>query len=139
MQTPIRTLRIARPVTDLKRAKAMYGAGLDLHVIGHFEDHAGFDGVMLGRAELQYHFEFTHCSAHPVTPTPTPEDVTVFYIPDENEWTLACARMLAAGFRQAASFNPYWDAHGCTFVDMDGYRTVLQNAAWRYVEGDGSV
>jgi hypothetical protein len=38
--------------------------------------------------------------------------------------------MLAAGFREVASFNPYWDARGRTFEDPDGYRTVLQNAAW---------
>ncbi len=139
MQTPTRTLRIARPVADLERAKAMYSAGLDLHVIGHFEDHAGFDGVMLGRADLQFHFEFTHCRTHPVTPSPTVEDVTVFYTPDENEWQLVCTRMLAAGFQQVASFNPYWDVHGRTFVDLDGYRTVLQNATWRYVELDESV
>jgi len=25
---------------------------------------------------------------------------------------------------------PYWDAHGRTFEDLDGYRVVLQNAAW---------
>jgi YycE-like protein len=28
------------------------------------------------------------------------------------------------------SFNPYWDGNGCTFEDPDGYRVVLQNAAW---------
>jgi hypothetical protein len=28
------------------------------------------------------------------------------------------------------SFNPYWDQHGKTFEDPDGYRVVLQNAAW---------
>ena len=58
-------LRIARPVTDLKRAKTMYCEGLGLRVIGSFADHAGFGGVMLGRADLQYHFEFTVCRAHP--------------------------------------------------------------------------
>jgi len=38
--------------------------------------------------------------------------------------------MLAAGFRQVASFNPYWDRCGRTFEDFDGYRVVLQNAEW---------
>ena len=41
-------------------------------------------------------------------------------------------RMLAAGFVQVASFNPYWDVHGQTFEDVDGYRVVLQNAVWSY-------
>ena len=38
--------------------------------------------------------------------------------------------MLAAGFRPVSSYDPYWDVHGRTFEDVDGYRVVLQNAAW---------
>lgn len=29
-----------------------------------------------------------------------------------------------------AALNPYWDRDGVTFEDPDGYRIVLQNAAW---------
>src|SRR5262245_43491350 len=54
-------LRIARPVTDLERSVRMYRDGLGLSEIGRFADHAGFDGVMLGRAGMDYHFEFTFC------------------------------------------------------------------------------
>jgi hypothetical protein len=36
--------------------------------------------------------------------------------------------MTEAGFRQVASFNPYWDRRGRTYEDHDGYRVVLQNA-----------
>jgi len=86
--------------------------------------------VMLGVAGSAYHFEFTRCRSHPVAPAPTPEDLVVFYIPVEAEWQARCASMLAAGFRPVASFNPYWDAHGCTYEDPDGYRTVLQCAEW---------
>jgi hypothetical protein len=42
--------------------------------------------------------------------------------------------MLAAGFRQVTSFNPYWDVRGRTYEDEDGYRIVLQNAEWTNVE-----
>jgi hypothetical protein len=38
--------------------------------------------------------------------------------------------MIAAGFREVASYNPYWTLEGKTFEDLDGYRVVLQNAAW---------
>ena len=123
-------LRIARPVTDLARAKAMYGEGLGLEVLGSFEGHDGFDGVMLGAPGAGHHFEFTVCRTHAVKPAPTKEDLVVFYLPDAAAWGAACARMAAAGFREVASFNPYWDAKGRTFEDPDGYRTVLQNAAW---------
>ena len=41
-------LRIARPVIDLARSAKLYRDGLGLELLGSFEDHAGFDGVMLG-------------------------------------------------------------------------------------------
>jgi YycE-like protein len=108
----------------------MYGRGLGLRVVGSFENHEGFDGVMLGSAGSSYHFEFTHCRTRPVTPAPTPEDLVVFYIPTEAEWKARCASMLSAGFKQVASFNPYWDIRGRTYEDLDGYRIALQQAEW---------
>jgi catechol 2,3-dioxygenase-like lactoylglutathione lyase family enzyme len=123
-------LRIARPVVDLTRTKEMYCQGLGLAVIGSFENHEGFDGVMLGLPGASYHFEFTHCRAHPVVPAPTPEDLAVFYIPVSTEWQCACASMTAAGFKQVDSFNPYWDIRGRTYEDQDGYRIVLHNTGW---------
>jgi hypothetical protein len=61
-------------------------------------------------------------------PTPTAEDLTVFYIPDHSVWQETSARMQTAGFRQVTAFNPYWELHGRTFQDRDGYLIVLQNA-----------
>jgi hypothetical protein len=123
-------LRIARPVSDLGRAERMYGEGLGLQRLAGFADHQGFDGVMLGLPDVGWHFEFTACRSHPVQPTPTVEDLAVFYLPDAGEWELRCQAMIAAGFRAVPSFNPYWDAKGRTFEDADGYRVVLQNAGW---------
>ena len=124
-------LRIARPVSDLARSVDMYCRGLGYVVLGSFEDHDGFDGVMVGAPGSGYHFEFTRCRAHPLRPTPTADDLAIFYVPDGVEWQDACARMLAAGFKAVASFNPYWEARGRTFEDADGYRVVLQNAESR--------
>ena len=123
-------LRIARPVRDLARTTAMYCQGLGLQVVGSFEDHDGFDGVMLGFEGSAYHFEFTHCRTHPVVPAPTLEDLLVFYVPAATDWQTACASMLAAGFKQVAAFNPYWETRGRTYEDPDGYRIVLQQAEW---------
>ena len=105
-------LRIARPVSALDRSVAMYRKGLGLSEMGRFENHDGFDGVMLGRPDLHYHFEFTYCRAHPVAPTPTAEDLLVFYLPDSVQWQRACALMLQAGFVEVSSFNPYWEHRG---------------------------
>jgi len=124
-------LRIARPVSDLARATDMYSRGLGLRIIGSFQNHAGFDGVMLGLPEAGYHFEFTRSRDHPLPPSPTVEDLMVFYVPTEVEWQDACARMAAAGFKLVRAFNPYWEVRGRTYEDADGYRVVLERAEWR--------
>lgn len=126
----IQHLRIARPVMDLAESLRMYCQGLGLQEIGSFSEHDGFSGVMLGREDLSWHLEFTLCLRHPIEPATTVDDLLVLYLPDEVEWKKACQQMSEAGFRTMNSFNPYWDVAGCTFVDHDGYRVVLQNRAW---------
>lgn len=123
-------MRIARPVTRLDRTFQMYSQGLGLQKIAEFNDHDGFNGIMMGREDLGWHLEFTLCQYHPVQPLHTEEDLLVLYYPDETEWRQACERMAAAGFKLTTSFNPYWDVNGRTFVDADGYRVVVQNKAW---------
>jgi catechol 2,3-dioxygenase-like lactoylglutathione lyase family enzyme len=123
-------LRIARPVTDLARSVEMYVGGLGLLELARFDDHAGFDGAMLGRPGLGFHLEFTRSRHHRITPSPTAEDLLVIYLPDHDEWRATCARMLEAGFAETPAFNPYWAQRGRTFVDADGYRVVLENDRW---------
>lgn len=123
-------MRIARPVTNLERSVQMYNQGLGLQKIAAFTDHDGFSGMMVGREELSWHIEFTLCQHHPVHPLHTEEDLLVLYYPEQEAWGAACAKMTEAGFQVTASFNPYWDVNGRTFVDPDGYRVVLQNRAW---------
>ena len=123
-------LRVARPVRNLSVSVSMYKHGLGLEEIGHFENHEGFDGVMLGHRGAGFHFEFTYCRHHPVRPAPTPEDLLVFYVADADEWHKTCGAMLKAGFKEVEAFNPYWQHLGCTFEDPDGYRVVIQRDAW---------
>ena len=123
-------LRVARPTDHLDELAAMYASGLGFVELGRFADHDGFDGVMLGHPGQRYHLEFTAHRGHPVGRAPTKDHLLVFYHPDEAEWMRACERVVAAGFAEVPSYNPYWDRHGRTFEDLDGYRVVLQNAAW---------
>jgi hypothetical protein len=123
-------LRIARPTDHLSAIAVMYATGLDFIVLAQFHDHDGFDGVILGHPQHPYHLEFTTQRGHQVGKAPTQDHLLVFYIPNQDEWEVSCARMLAAGFHRVPSYNPYWDVHGRTFEDLDGYRVVLQNAAW---------
>lgn len=123
-------LRVARPTDNLQAVAALYQHGLGLQVLARFEDHAGFDGIILGDEDMPYHFEFTHQRGHVVGTAPTQDNLIVFYLPDTAEWTTRCEAMLAAGFKLVSAYNPYWDQAGKTFEDPDGYRVVLQNEAW---------
>ena len=127
---PLPTLRIARPTDDMAALLPFYRDGLGLSVLTQFQDHDGFDGVMLGQPGAPYHLEFTRCHAHSAGRAPTEDHLLVFYLPERAAWTAAVARMRDAGFAPMQSFNPYWDRTGCTFEDPDGYRTVLQHGAW---------
>jgi hypothetical protein len=108
----------------------MYRDGLGWDLLGEFTDHLGFDGAMIGHAEAPYHFEFTTEQAGHITPSPTAEDLVVLYLPAADEWKLACASMLSAGFVEVIPLNQYWTIRGKTFEDLDGYRVVLQNSTW---------
>ena len=123
-------LRIARPTDHLTKIAEQYERGLGLSRLGHFDDHEGFDGVMLGHPQQSWHLEFTHHRGHPVGRALTQDHLLVFYIPDQASQAEAIERMLAAGFAAVTSYNPYWDTAGATFEDLDGYRVVLQQANW---------
>ncbi|MBW8813615.1 MAG: VOC family protein [Caulobacterales bacterium] len=127
---PVPKLRIARPTDDLDALLAFYRDGLGLDVLARFEDHDGFDGVMLGRPDAPYHFEFTRARGHLAGRAPSAEHLVVFYLPERAAWEAAVARMRGAGFEPVAPFNPYWAVRGLTFEDPDGYRVVLENGGW---------
>lgn len=124
------TLRVARPSDHPDALLPFYRDGLGLAVLYRFQDHDGFDGVMLGDPGAPYHFEFTRAHGHTAGRAPTADNLLVFYIPGESEWTAAVERMRTAGFEPVPAFNPYWDRNGRTFEDPDGYRLVLEHGAW---------
>jgi catechol 2,3-dioxygenase-like lactoylglutathione lyase family enzyme len=123
-------LRIARPTDNIIELIRFYRDGLGFEIIGSFEDHQGFDGIMLGHPRMSYHLEFTHHRGRHVGRAPTEENLLVFYIPDEIEWQQAVNRMIQHSFQPVKAYNPYWDVRGKTFEDPDGYRVVIQNTSW---------
>ena len=127
---PPATLRVARPTDDIEALLPFYCGGMGLNVLYRFQNHDGFDGVMLGAEGAPYHLEFTHAQGHVAGRAPTEDHLLVFYLPEPAAWRHAVDRMKAAGFDPVAAFNPYWDRNGVTFEDPDGYRVVLQNASW---------
>lgn len=124
-------LRVARPTDNLPSITQMYVDGLDFERLSSFSDHDGFDGEVIGHRGSRYHLEFTHHRGSRVGKAPTEDHLLVFYIPGQADWADRCQRMLEAGFRRVASYNPYWDVAGETFEDIDGYRVVIQCSEWQ--------
>lgn len=126
--TPV--LRVARPSDDLDALLPFWRDGLGLSVLSRFADHDGFDGLVLGRPEAGWHVEFTRAHGHKAGRAPSKDHLLTLYLPDRAAWQGAMDRMVSAGHTPVPSFNPYWDRHGMTFEDPDGYRVVLWHGAW---------
>lgn len=122
-----KVIRIARPTDNLRKIGEMYLKGLGLEILGQFEDHNGFDGLILSKLQCNYEIEFTHHKGTIVGKAPTKDNLLVFYFSNSEDWKKSCQKMIEAGFEEVKSYNPYWDLRGRTFEDIDGYRVVLQN------------
>ncbi len=79
------TLRVARPTDNMEALVAMYAKGLGLEILARFDNHDGFDGVILGSKGAPYHLEFTAKQGHRAGPAPTQDNLLVFYLPDRGE------------------------------------------------------
>lgn len=128
--TPSTRIRLARPSLDLAAAARFYVQGLGLQVLYQSADpHEGFALLMLGLPGAVWHLELTQSAAHPLTPTPTPDDLLVFYLGQPIPDTLI-EQLEQCGGARVPAFNPYWDEWGVTIRDPDGYLVVLCQRTW---------
>lgn len=120
--------RIARPTNRLDKLKRFYRDGLGLEIIGEFENHAGYSGVMFGLPGHDYHLEFTSHVDGSSCPAPTKDNLLVFYIPNREAIRGLTERLNSLGYPEVPPENPYWEKQGVTFEDPDGWRVVLMNS-----------
>ncbi len=124
---PAAQVRIARPTDRLEEVVRFYRDDLGLPVIGSFDGHAGYSGVMVGLPGHGYHLEFTtHEHGSPCS-APTPDNLLVLHIPDRAAIDAAVARLGALGYHPVPPENPYWARAGVTIEDPGGWRVVLMN------------
>jgi catechol 2,3-dioxygenase-like lactoylglutathione lyase family enzyme len=119
-------VRFARHTERLDELVHFYRDGLGLPEIGHFEDHDDYDGVFLELPGTGAHLEFTSGGGH-APPEPHPETLLVLYLGSQ-EAVDGTRRRLDEPPIEAA--NPYWNNHGVTLVDPDGFRVVLVPEPW---------
>ena len=97
-------------------------------MIGRFENHAGFSGIIIGLPGLAYHLEFiqTIDAAIDEGRAPTDDNNLVLYLRDAASVAALADRLAAMGFAVVSSPNPYWDDHCAVAVaDPDGWRLIL--------------
>lgn len=127
---PVAQVRIARPTDRLEQVVRFYRDGLGLPVLGHFEEHDGYDGVMLGLPGAPYHLEFTRHAAGSPGRAPTRDNLLVLYIPSREERARMTNRLLSMGYPEVEPENPYWREKSVTIEDPDGWRVVLFDGTW---------
>jgi catechol 2,3-dioxygenase-like lactoylglutathione lyase family enzyme len=120
-------LRIARHTGRLEEIVRFYRDGIGLREVDRFHDHAGYHGVLLAVDGALAHLEFT-AGGHEAAPDPHPESLVVLYLGDDETVQAATARL---GVDPVAAANPYWNEHGVTVEDPDGFRVVLVPEDWQ--------
>jgi catechol 2,3-dioxygenase-like lactoylglutathione lyase family enzyme len=119
-------LRIARHTNDLEKIKSFYIDILGLELMGTFENHDNYDGVFIGKPNLDWHLEFTKSNdlANHIFDE---DDILVFYPETILEFKALINNLLNNAFSIITSKNPYWNKNGKMFLDPDGYRIVLSD------------
>jgi catechol 2,3-dioxygenase-like lactoylglutathione lyase family enzyme len=119
------SMRVARPVSQIPASLRFYVGILGLEQLGEFAGHSGYEGAFVGRAGTDWHIEFTsHESGMPI-PSPTEEDLLVFYV-SAVQLEAAALRLSEAGIGLVRHENPYWvNAGAIVCRDPDGYLVVL--------------
>ena len=121
----VQRLRVARPTDQLEAVVRFYRGGLGLPVIGQFEDHAGYDGVMLGLPDAGVHLEFTRFQGGSPGAAPSIDNLLVLYVQDNSDLKLFEESFAAIGCAPVEPENPYWLGKSLTFQDPDGWRVVI--------------
>jgi catechol 2,3-dioxygenase-like lactoylglutathione lyase family enzyme len=119
-------VRIARPTDRLADVERFYVEHIGLPVLHRFQNHAGYDGVMIGLPGIDHHLEFTsHVNGRPC-PAPSRDNLLVLYFHDDAAMHDVADRLKAAGHDSVVPENPYWTTIGAlTFEDPDRWRVVL--------------
>lgn len=120
------TFRFARHTNNLVQIKSFYIDILGLELLGGFENHNGYDGIFIGKANENWHLEFTK-SDETIAFNFGEEDILVFYPNTKLEFELIHDRIESHSIKFIDSKNPYWNENGKMILDPDGYRVVISH------------
>jgi catechol 2,3-dioxygenase-like lactoylglutathione lyase family enzyme len=118
------TFRFARHTNNLEKIEQFYTSILGLELIGSFKDHNNYDGIFLGKPNLNWHLEFTK-SKETTQFNFGEEDYLVFYPETILEYNNIITSLNSNQIDNISSKNPYWNTNGKIFLDPDGYQIII--------------
>lgn len=118
--------RFARHTNNLEKLKKFYTTILSLEVLGNFENHNNYDGIFLGKQNLDWHLEFTQ-SDEVVEFNFNEDDILVFYPENLVEYDSLIENINNNNISFIESKNPYWNQNGKMILDPDGFRIIISN------------
>jgi extradiol dioxygenase family protein len=118
--------RFARHTNDLDKLKLFYTNILGFEVLGSFENHNNYDGIFLGKQNLDWHLEFTQTDEI-VAFNFNEDDILVFYPETIVEYDVLIENISKNNINIITSKNPFWNTNGKMILDTDGYRIVISN------------
>jgi catechol 2,3-dioxygenase-like lactoylglutathione lyase family enzyme len=117
-------LRIARHTNDLEKIKSFYIDVLGFSLLGSFENHDNYDGIFIGKPDLDWHFEFTKSNKN-ANHHFDEDDILILYPEEIDEFNNLISNLLNNNISTITSKNQYWNENGEMFLDPDGYRIVI--------------
>jgi len=121
------SVRFARHTNAFTEVVAFYREGIGLPVLGAFDDHDGYAGVIFGLPGSDHQLELTTTLAGGAErPAPSRDDLLALYY-DTRAAVDDVAGRLALVAERAWPANPYWQTRveSVSFLDPDGWRVVL--------------
>lgn len=124
------TFRFARHTNQLQKIKEFYVNVLGFEILGDFENHNGYDGVFIGKPNLDWHLEFTQTSEK-ANHLFDEDDILVFYPKTNEEYLLTLEKISKNNIPFVEPKNPYWndpEVSGAKMIlDPDGYRIIISS------------
>lgn len=118
--------RYARHTSKLEEIKQFYTSILNLKILGHFENHNGYNGIFVGNENSNWHLEFT-CSKEAPIHSSDPDDALVLYPTHAKHYNTIMDNILNANVHILLSKNPYWNKNGVMISDPDGYQVIISS------------
>lgn len=118
--------RSARHTNRIKEIETFYTKILNLDILGDFKNHNGYDGLFIGKANTDWHLEFT-TSSDEVNHQFNEDDCLVFYPETQDEYEAVIKNLEFYRIEPIQAKNPYWNINGISFLDPDGFVVIVSS------------